>query len=80
MPTSEDAYNYHDPATRAAPKLKVDVEVYLEREADHELIIREYETSRPFSIPRSGITIKNRRGKVVTLRLSERKAVEYNLV
>ena len=69
--------------TTVTPRSKVTVDVILMKRTDHEFTVRTDETSRPVILPRYGVKIlqdKPKIGDVITLRLTEKKAVDYNLV
>lgn len=66
-------------ATRAKQPT-VDVEVLLDEVRDNQLMIRTDEKSRRFSIPRQGVRISNVHNGYATLTLSERSAINNNLI
>jgi hypothetical protein len=73
---------YHSHAFSDSEKIskKVDVEVCLHDSNDTQLLVSETETSKKFKIPRYGVKITAQKGIYATLRLTERRAIEYNLV
>ena len=81
---------YHSPLDRRdiikvtyvirAKQPTVDVEVLLDEVRDNQLIIRTDEKSRRFSIPRQGVRISNVRDGYATLTLTERSAINNNLI
>ena len=67
-------------STKTGPSSKVDVDVILEMELDTDIVIRTDETAKPIVVSRKGVKVTKKEGKLATLRLSEAKAVYYNLV
>lgn len=71
---------YQDTSNRRSRAEKIEVEVLLKKKCDHWFTIQTSEDSRPFDIPTHGVKVLKRVGEYATLRLSERKAINYNLV
>ena len=81
---------YHSPLDRRdiikvtsathAKQPTVDVEVLLDEVRDNQLMIRTDEKSRRFSIPRQGVRISNVRDGYAILTLTERSAINNNLI
>jgi hypothetical protein len=73
--------SYHPLNFEPAPaSTKTEVEVILVTKTDKSLMVKVDETSRPVWISRSGVKIKANPTGTVTLTLSERKAINYNLI
>lgn len=66
--------------TTRAKQPTVEVEVLLDEVRDSQLLIRTDEKSRRFSIPRQGVRISNVRDGYATLTLTERSAINNNLI
>lgn len=68
-----------DFSTRPAP-VRVSVDVILDRLVGKSLLIREDESRPARLIPRYGVQLSNMRGAYVTLSMTERQAVNLNLI
>lgn len=68
-----------DVGIRRTPN-NVDVEVILLQRSKDEFKIREDESRPVRSIPRDGIKVRNVRGLYATLSMTERRAVNLNLI
>jgi hypothetical protein len=58
----------------------VEVEVILVQENHEYIQVRISEDSKPITLPKSGVKVLKRSGKYLELSLSERKAINYNLI
>lgn len=70
---------HRDLSIRSVPE-RVTVDVILDRMESRHLMIREDETKPPRRIPRYGVKMKVIKGSYVSLSMSERQAVNLNLI
>lgn len=59
---------------------KIELEVLLDSITEDTVTVRSDETSKPFPLPRSKIRVMSQTGKLATLRMPERMAIDHGLV